>query len=82
MLLGCESVAVKLQGSYKPHGTAAMSYLKAGSPVIIGNLGHTTNYEMLQFVSMVEKFFEVPKKKKNCSKRVLTQITSPQLAHL
>ncbi|XP_015580756.1 separase [Ricinus communis] len=48
LLMGCSSGALSLNGSYIPHGTP-LSYLLAGSPVIVANLWEVTDKDIDRF---------------------------------
>lgn len=48
LLLGCSSGSLQLKGCYMPHG-APISYLQAGSPVIIANLWDVTDKDIDRF---------------------------------
>ncbi|KAM1392417.1 hypothetical protein ACFX2I_019995 [Malus domestica] len=48
LLMGCSSGCLTLNGCYVPHGPA-LSYLLAGSPVIIGNLWEVTDKDINRF---------------------------------
>ncbi|KAK4846024.1 hypothetical protein QYF36_012189 [Acer negundo] len=48
LLMGCSSGSLKLEGCYNPHGTP-LSYLQAGSPVIVANLWEVTDKDIDRF---------------------------------
>ncbi|KAL5564053.1 hypothetical protein UlMin_033800 [Ulmus minor] len=48
LLMGCSSGSLKLNGSYVPQG-APLSYLLAGSPVIVANLWEVTDMDIDRF---------------------------------
>ncbi|XP_047976121.1 separase isoform X2 [Salvia hispanica] len=48
LLLGCSSGSLYLRGSYMPHG-APLSYILAGSPVIVANLWEVTDKDIDRF---------------------------------
>ncbi|KAG8368750.1 hypothetical protein BUALT_Bualt15G0078400 [Buddleja alternifolia] len=48
LLLGCSSGSLYLKGCYMPHG-APISYLLAGSPVIVANLWEVTDKDIDRF---------------------------------
>lgn len=48
LLMGCSSGSLSLNGCYIPQGTP-LSYLLAGSPVIVGNLWEVTDKDIDRF---------------------------------
>ncbi|KAK2664690.1 hypothetical protein Ddye_003264 [Dipteronia dyeriana] len=48
LLMGCSSGSLKLDGCYNPQGTP-LSYLQAGSPVIVANLWEVTDKDIDRF---------------------------------
>jgi len=48
LLMGCSSGSLSLNGCYAPQGTA-LSYLLAGSPVIVANLWEVTDKDIDRF---------------------------------
>lgn len=54
LLMGCASCSLTLQGCYAPIG-APLSYLMAGSPIIVGNLWNMIDIELCLFAM---KFFK------------------------
>lgn len=48
LLMGCSSGSLKLNGCYIPHGPP-LSYLLAGSPVIVANLWEVTDKDINRF---------------------------------
>lgn len=66
LLMGCSSGSLTLQGSYIPQG-APLSYLLAGSPVIVANLWEVTDKDIDRFAkAMLDGWLEARMESDSC----------------
>ncbi|XP_040365998.1 separase-like isoform X2 [Rosa chinensis] len=70
-LMGCSSASLKLDGCYVPRGPP-LSYLLAGSPVILGNLWEVTGLDIDKFThAMLVSWFKDRSYRKDCDQKLM-----------